>query len=85
MWSEDCWCGFPGPKAPEVARICNDFKKRGYGGPCPPIGRHRYVFTLYALDKTLNDAGPVSKSELEAAMKTHVIEKTELIGTYARA
>jgi len=60
----------------------NDFKKSGYGGPCPPIGRHRYVFTLYALDKSFNNAGPVSKSELEAAMKTHVIEKTETIGTY---
>jgi Raf kinase inhibitor-like YbhB/YbcL family protein len=71
---------------PEEAREgINDFKKRGYGGPCPPIGRHRYVFTLYALDKTFNDAGAVSKSELEAAMKTHVIEKTELIGTYQRS
>jgi len=68
---------------PEEAREgVNDFKRSGYGGPCPPIGRHRYVFTLYALDKTFNDAGEVSKSELETAMKGHVIEKTELIGTY---
>ena len=63
----------------------NDFKRSGYGGPCPPIGRHRYVFTLYSLDKSFHDAGAVSKSELEAAMKTHVIEKAELIGTYARS
>jgi Raf kinase inhibitor-like YbhB/YbcL family protein len=75
--------GASGDGLPEGAcEGSNDFKKVGYGGPCPPIGRHRYVFTLYALDKSFNDAGAVSKSELEAAMKTHVIEKTEVIGTY---
>ena len=63
----------------------NDWDRAGYGGPCPPIGRHRYVFTLYALDKSFNDAGAVTKSELETAMKAHVIEKTELIGTYERS
>ena len=78
--------GAGGERLPDGAREGrNDFKKRGYGGPCPPIGRHRYVFTLYALDKSFNDAGAVSKSELEAAMKSHVIEKAELIGTYERS
>jgi len=60
----------------------NDFNKSGYGGPCPPIGRHRYFFTLYALDTSLSDVDSPSRSELEAAMKGHVIEKTETIGTY---
>ena len=78
--------GAGGDRLPEGAcEGSNDFKKRGYGGPCPPIGRHRYVFTLYALDKSFNDAGPVTKSELETAMKTHVIEKTAVIGTYERS
>ena len=75
--------GADGDSLPEGAREGkNDFKNTGYGGPCPPIGRHRYVFTLYALDKSFNDAGAITKRELETAMKTHVIEKVEVIGTY---
>jgi len=62
----------------------NDWKKAGYGGPCPPIGRHRYFFKLYALDVTLGDRGAMTKADLEAAMKGHVIEKAELMGTYER-
>jgi len=62
----------------------NDFDKSGYGGPCPPIGRHRYVFTLYALDTSLSGIDSPSRGDLEAAMKGHVIEKTEAIGTYER-
>jgi len=75
--------GAGGDRLPAGAREgSNDFKKRGYGGPCPPIGRHRYFFTLYALDKSFNAGGAATKSELEAAMKTHVIEKTQMVGTY---
>ena len=62
----------------------NDWKRKGYGGPCPPIGRHRYFFKLYALDMVLPDLGAATKAELEAAMRGHVIEQTELIGTYER-
>lgn len=62
----------------------NDWGKTGYGGPCPPIGRHRYFFKLYALDTVLPDLGTPSKSELEKAMLGHVLEKVEMIGTYAR-
>lgn len=62
----------------------NDNKKRGYGGPCPPVGRHRYFFKLYALDTVLPDLGPATKADLEAAMRGHVLEHAELIGTYAR-
>jgi len=62
----------------------NDWKRTGYGGPCPPIGRHRYFFKLYALDTVLPDLGTPSKAELERAMQGHIIEQTELIGTYQR-
>jgi Raf kinase inhibitor-like YbhB/YbcL family protein len=62
----------------------NDWKRTGYGGPCPPIGRHRYFHKLYVLDVVLDDLGKPTKAKLEAAMKGHVIEQTELIGTYEK-
>lgn len=63
----------------------NDWKRTGYGGPCPPIGRHRYFHKLYALDIVLPDLGHPTKKELEKAMEGHVIEKAELIGRYQRS
>ena len=62
----------------------NDWKRPGYGGPCPPIGRHRYFFKLYALDAALPDMGKPTKAELEKAMNGHVITKAELVGTYQK-
>lgn len=62
----------------------NDWKRTGYGGPCPPVGRHRYFFKLYALDTALSFAHPPSKPQLEQAMKGHVLAQAELVGTYAR-
>jgi Raf kinase inhibitor-like YbhB/YbcL family protein len=62
----------------------NDWKRAGYGGPCPPIGRHRYFFKLYALDVALPDLGPATKPELEAAMKGHVLAEATLMGTYEK-
>jgi hypothetical protein len=62
----------------------NDWKRTGYGGPCPPIGRHRYFHKLYALDVTLPDLKQPTKAELEKAMKGHVIGKIELMGTYQK-
>ena len=63
----------------------NDFKRIGYGGPCPPPGRpHRYFFRLYALDTRLDLKAGASKNELESAMKGHVLKQTELMGTYRR-
>ena len=61
----------------------NDWNRTGYGGPCPPIGRHRYFFKLYALDTVLSDleARP-TKSELEEAMQGKILGKAELTGTY---
>jgi len=62
----------------------NDWKRDGYGGPCPPIGRHRYFFKLYALDIQLGDHGALQKAELLRAMKDHVVAKAELLGTYEK-
>jgi Raf kinase inhibitor-like YbhB/YbcL family protein len=60
----------------------SDFKRTGYGGPCPPIGRHRYFHKLYALDVMLADLKNPRKQDVETAMKGHVIERAVLIGTY---
>jgi Raf kinase inhibitor-like YbhB/YbcL family protein len=62
----------------------NDWKRTGYGGPCPPVGRHRYFHKLYALDTMLPDLGKATKDKLEAAMKTHVVAQAELVGTYQK-
>jgi Raf kinase inhibitor-like YbhB/YbcL family protein len=62
----------------------NDWKKTGYGAPCPPTGRHRYVFTLYALDRALPDLQRPDKAQLLKAMEGHVLAKAQLIGTYQR-
>jgi Raf kinase inhibitor-like YbhB/YbcL family protein len=62
----------------------NDWKRTGYGGPCPPIGRHRYFHKLYALDAMLPDLGRPTKAQLEKAMEGHVLEKAELVGTYEK-
>lgn len=62
----------------------NDWGRTGYGGPCPPKGRHRYFHTLYALDCRLPDLRQPSKSALEAAMQGHILARAELVGTYQR-
>jgi Raf kinase inhibitor-like YbhB/YbcL family protein len=62
----------------------NDWKKTGYGGPCPPIGQHRYFFKLYALDAELPDLCRPTKAQLEHAMERHVIERAEYMGTYCK-
>ncbi|SRR6266404_1501616 len=63
----------------------NDWGKPQYGGPCPPIGRHRYFFKLYALDAELSGLSSPTKADLERAMKGHVVDAGELIGTYQKA
>lgn len=62
----------------------NDWKRTDYGGPCPPIGRHRYFHKLFALDKVLPDLNCPTKTALEKAMQGHILAKTELVGTYQR-
>lgn len=62
----------------------NDWKRAAYGGPCPPIGRHRYFHKLYALDAVLPHLAHPTKSQLLAAMKGHVLAEAQLIGTYQK-
>jgi len=63
----------------------NDFRKRSYGGPCPPYGTHRYFFKVYALDVKL-DLSPTSrKRDVEKAMQGHVLAEGELVGLYRRS
>ncbi|MEN8261835.1 MAG: YbhB/YbcL family Raf kinase inhibitor-like protein [Nitrospirota bacterium] len=62
----------------------NDFRRNDYGGPCPPSGTHRYFFKLYALDSSLRLDPKSKKTDLEKAMKGHVIEESQIIGLYKR-
>jgi Raf kinase inhibitor-like YbhB/YbcL family protein len=76
---------------PEAGRLpdgahdgINDWKRAGWGGPRPPIGRHRYFFKLYALDVVLGDLHRPTKAALEQAMHGHVLAHAELMGTYQK-
>jgi len=62
----------------------NDWQRTGYGGPCPPIGRHRYFHKLYALDTRLSDLGKPTKAALEKAIQGHILATAELVGTYQK-
>lgn len=62
----------------------NDWQRTGYGGPCPPIGSHRYFHKLYALDTVLPDLNQPTKAKLEQAMQGHVIAHSELVGLYQK-
>jgi Raf kinase inhibitor-like YbhB/YbcL family protein len=70
--------------APKGVHGTNDFGKSGYGAPCPPTGAHRYYFRVFALDRELALPSGAKRSQLEAAMKGHVIAQGELMGRYAR-
>ncbi len=77
------------PKSPELANGAkqgmNDFRRIGYGGPCPPPGKpHRYYFKLYALDTVLGLKPGATKAEVEKAMKGHILAQGQLMGTYQR-
>lgn len=74
--------GTPLPAGTREGR--NDWRRTGWGGPCPPVGRHRYFFKLYALDAVLPDLGAATKAELEQALQPHLLGRAELMGTYAR-
>jgi Raf kinase inhibitor-like YbhB/YbcL family protein len=62
----------------------NDWRRTGYGGPCPPVGRHRYFHKLYALDTVLPDLREPTKAKLQQAMDGHVLARAELMGTYEK-
>jgi Raf kinase inhibitor-like YbhB/YbcL family protein len=69
---------------PGTRSLRTDWRKASWGGPCPPIGRHRYFFKLYALDAVLGPLKDASKAGLVAAMKGHVLEEAQLVGTYQK-
>jgi hypothetical protein len=78
--------GVPPPSLPAATlQGRNDWKRTGYGGPCPPIGRHRYFHKLYALDAVLPDLKQPTKDQLLKAMQGHVLAQAELVGTYRKA
>ena len=70
--------------APKGVHGTNDFGKSGYRGPCPPPGTHRYSFKIFALDRELDLRAGAKRSQVDAAMKGHVIAQGELMGRYAR-
>jgi len=69
---------------PGTGEGVNDWGRTGYGGPCPPIGRHRYLHKLYALDVMLSAHGRLTKAALERAMQGHILAQAELVGSYQR-
>ena len=80
------------PEAVSAARLpagtregLNDWHRTHYGGPCPPIGRHRYFHKLYALDVVLPDLKRPNKAVLEKAMKGHIVAEAQLVGTYQKS
>ena len=70
--------------APKGVHGTNDFGKSGYGGPCPPSGTHRYSFKIFALDRELDLRSGEKRSQVDAAMKGHVVAQGELVGRYSR-
>jgi Raf kinase inhibitor-like YbhB/YbcL family protein len=69
---------------PKGVHGTNDFGKSGYGAPCPPSGTHRYYFRVFALDRELTLPAGAKRSQLDGAMKGHVVAQGELMGRYAR-
>ncbi|MEN8175269.1 MAG: YbhB/YbcL family Raf kinase inhibitor-like protein [Pseudomonadota bacterium] len=74
-----------GDLAPGSQEGINDWKRSGYGGPCPPVGRHRYFHKLYALERVLEPMRKATKADVEAAMQGHVIAEAVLMGTYEKS
>jgi Raf kinase inhibitor-like YbhB/YbcL family protein len=69
---------------PGTGEGLNDWQRTGYGGPCPPIGRHRYFHKLYALDTRLPAMDRPIKQEVETAMQGHILAEASLVGTYQK-
>jgi len=77
--------GDSGGKLPAAMREgLNSWNRPGYGGPCPPIGTHHYIFELFALDTALGDLGHPTRKQLLQAMRGHVIARAKLVGLYRR-
>ncbi|MGB8332684.1 MAG: YbhB/YbcL family Raf kinase inhibitor-like protein [Polyangiales bacterium] len=77
--------GAPSADLPEgTCQGLNDWKRAGWGGPCPPIGRHRYFFHLYALDSRIDVRGRLTRAQLDQRMRGHVLADAVLMGTYQK-
>jgi Raf kinase inhibitor-like YbhB/YbcL family protein len=78
--------GFPEGETPAGAKCgTNDWQRADYGGPCPPVGRHRYFHKLYALDRLIANFRSPTKAEILRAMEDHVLGEAVLIGTYQKS
>lgn len=75
----------PSALPPGTCEGLNSWGRTGYGGPCPPTGRHRYFHIVYALDRVLEGVVRPEKNELLLAMEGHIIEQANLVGTYEKA
>ncbi len=91
MWNIPVSASVLDEDLPKTASLLNgtkqgttDFRRIGYGGPCPPSGTHRYYFKLYALDTALNLPASTTKKDLEKAIQGHILGQAELMGTYRR-
>jgi len=69
---------------PGTCEGTNDWKRSGYGGPCPPVGRHRYFHKIYALDTVLPVLRDPTRAAIEEAMADHILGKAEIVGTYRK-
>jgi Raf kinase inhibitor-like YbhB/YbcL family protein len=76
--------GVTAASLPRAREGVNDWNRAGYGGPCPPIGRHRYFHKLYALDVGARRSAKANKADLEKAMQGHVLGEAQLVGTYEK-
>jgi len=83
IWNIEPIAKVEGDSIPGVEGV-NDFRKIGYGGPCPPSGTHRYFFRVYALDKKLDLKAGASRKELESEMIGHIVAEGELMGKYSK-
>jgi Raf kinase inhibitor-like YbhB/YbcL family protein len=72
----------PSDLPPRALQGLNSWGRAGYGGPCPPVGRHRYFHSIYALDCLLPDLETPDKNRLLLAMEGHILAHCELVGTY---
>jgi Raf kinase inhibitor-like YbhB/YbcL family protein len=78
--------GAAGATLPPGTRVAaNDWGRASWSGPCPPVGKHRYFFKLYALDASLPKPGVKTKADLEKAMRGHVLGEAQLMGTYVKS
>ena len=83
VWNINSNTAAMGNNAQNGTEGMTDFGEVGYGGPAPPDKRHTYVFKLYALDTELDLPDKSTKADVEKAMEGHIIEQTQLTGTYA--